>query len=201
MKSLASIVNNYLTVRRSLGFDLGKHEPVLRQFVRFFTAKRATFLTTQLALEWAKAPRNADPAWWTDRLCILRGFAKFWRTVDARTEIPPVGLLLPNYKRPAPYIYSDQEITSILSASRDLPSADRLTYWTLFGLLIITGARIGELLAMTDEDVAVETATLSIHDGKRGKARILPLHGNRSRKNFLIIGIIRLRQPRKGVIE
>ena len=176
MKSPGTILKDYLAVRRSLGFDLEKHECTLRGFVKFFSARKETHLTTGLALQWAREPKGADPSWWTERLSMLRGFAKYWKTVDARTEVPPMGLLLPYHKRPEPYIYTNDEIDRILSATHELPSDDSLTYWTLFGLLAITGARIGEILAMTDGDIDVDKGTLDIRNGKRGKARVLPLH-------------------------
>lgn len=176
MKSLRTTLKDYLAVRRSLGFDLQKHEHALHGFVKFFAAQGEDYLTTSVALQWAREPQGTDPAWWTDRLSMLRSFATYWRTVDPRTEIPPLSLLLPYYKRPAPYIYTDQEIARILAATREWSSEDTLTYWTLFGLLAITGMRIGEALAMDDADVDLAKGTLNIRDGKRGKPRLLPLH-------------------------
>jgi integrase len=107
---------------------------------------------------------------------MLRGFAAYWRTWDTRIEVPPVGLLVPYYKRPSPYIYTDDQIDQILAMTRQLPSKDGLTYWVLFGLLAVTGMRIGEALALNDEDVDLARATISIHEAKRGQARLLPVH-------------------------
>ena len=176
MKALSTILKDYLNIRRSLGFDLQKDECALRGFVKFFDARSEDHLTTSVALQWARQPEGTDPAWWTDRLGMLRHFATYWRTEDPRTEVPPLSLLVPYYKRPTPYIYSEQEIVRILAATRQAPSKDRLTYWTLFGLLAITGLRIGEALALDDADVDLDAGTLNIRDGKRGRARMLPLH-------------------------
>jgi integrase/recombinase XerD len=176
MKRPKTILKDYLALRRSLGFDLRKHETALREFVKFFTAARADYLTTGLALQWARKPTNTDPAWWTERLSMLRGLASYWKTVDPRTEIPPLQLLLPQYRRPAPYIYSDQEITRILATTRKLSSEDRMTYWTLFGLLTATGMRVGEALALNDSDVDLNEGVITIRDSKLDKTRVLPLH-------------------------
>ena len=77
MKSPQTILTDYLAMRRSLGFKLQKHEPVLREFLRFFATQKASYLTAELALQWARKPQHTDPAWWTSRLSILRGFATY----------------------------------------------------------------------------------------------------------------------------
>lgn len=176
MKRLQAILNDYLSTRRSLGFGLRKHEETLGEFVRFFQTQRASYLTTRLALQWARKPADTDPAWWTDRLSMLRGFAAYWKTVDPRTEVPPLRLLLPYYKRPAPYIYSEQEVSRILGTVLNSPAEDRFTYWTLFGLLAATGMRVGEALALNNGDVDLGEGAITVRDAKLDKTRRLPLH-------------------------
>jgi integrase len=197
MKHLKAILKDYLATRRSLGFDLRKHEQALREFVKFFAAQRADYLTTRLALQWARKPKNTDPAWWTDRLNMLRGLAGYWKTVEPRTEIPPLRLLLPYYKRPAPYIYTDQEVAQILATTRHLASDDRLTYWTLFGLLAVTGMRVGEALALDDGDVDLERGAITVRDAKLNKTRLLPLHP--TTRN--VLRRYRLRRRRSGLTK
>ena len=176
MNSPTTILRDYLALRRSLGFQLKKHESVLRGLVKLLATRKESYLTTEIALQWARKPKGTDPAWATDRLSMIRGFAAYWKAIDPRTEVPPQRLLLPYYKRPAPHIYADNEIKEIMLAARDLPSKDSLTYWTLFGLLIVTGARSGEILAMADDDVDLKRGVIHIRNGKRGKSRVLPLH-------------------------
>ncbi len=53
MKSLRHALENYLTMRRGLGFKLEETETQLAKFVLFMQTKRATFITNSLALEWA----------------------------------------------------------------------------------------------------------------------------------------------------
>jgi site-specific recombinase XerD len=170
------ILKDYLAMRRKLGFKLKKHEETLRGFLNFFENRKDTYLTTELALKWARKPKNTDPAWWTERLSMLRGFAAYWKTIDPRTEVPSLHILLPQYKRPTPHIYTDQQITQILVATRKLPSKDSYTYWTLFGLLLATGMRIGEALTLDNKDVDLKQGVITIRDTKLNKSRILPLH-------------------------
>jgi len=170
------ILKDYLAMRRKLGFKLKKHEETLRGFLNFFETRKDTYLTTELALKWARTPKNTDPAWWTERLSILRGFAAYWKTIDPRTEVPSLHILLPQYKRPTPHIYSNQQIAQILASSQKLPTKDSYTYWTLFGLLLATGMRIGEALALDNKDVDLKQGVITIRDTKLNKSRILPLH-------------------------
>jgi integrase len=51
-----------------------------------------------------------------------------------------------------------------------------LTFTTLFGLLIVTGLRISEALALDDTDVQRRDAQLRIRRTKFGKSRLVPLH-------------------------
>ena len=50
------------------------------------------------------------------------------------------------------------------------------TYHCLFGLLIVTGMRVGEAINLTDEDINFDQATLVVRRAKLGKSRIVPLH-------------------------
>lgn len=69
--------------------------------------KGASFITTELALSWAQQPSEADPAYWTSRLGMVRYFAQYCKTLDSRTEVPPEGLLSHRFRRKPPYLYSD----------------------------------------------------------------------------------------------
>jgi len=64
------------------------------------------------------------------RLGIVRGFARWLSATDARTQIPPHGLLPSGQRRPTPYIYSDQEVADLMAAAHGLPSATKLRCWT-----------------------------------------------------------------------
>jgi integrase/recombinase XerD len=175
MNKLKKILADYIALRRSLGFEMTKHDIALREFLKFFMAQKAQYLTIKLALQWARKPQDTNPAWWTDRLSMLRGFAGYWKTIDPRTEVPPVHLLLPWYKRPMPHIYTEEQIDQILKATQRLSPPHNFIYWTLFGLLTATGIRIGEALALNNEDVDLKQGLITIREAKCHKSRILPV--------------------------
>jgi integrase/recombinase XerD len=54
MKDLRKRLDDYLTLRRGLGFKLKRAGVELAQFVSFMVEKREAFITASLALEWAQ---------------------------------------------------------------------------------------------------------------------------------------------------
>jgi integrase len=88
--------------------------------------------------------------------------------------------LLPNrQKRAKPHLYSGEEIDNLLVAATALSSGAGLrgnTYFCLFGLLTVTGMRIGEVLALKRQDVDLQQGLLTIRGAKFGKSRLVPLH-------------------------
>jgi integrase/recombinase XerD len=181
MSALQNALDEYLAIRRTLGYKLHNDGLVLQQFVQFAESEMADFITTRLSLRWATQPVNVQPAHWARRLSILRGFAKYRSASDPRTEVPPKNLLPHRTHRPTPYIYTDNEVRCLIKAAMQLPSAvglRRHTYATLFGLIAVSGMRISELLHLDREDVDLTQAMLTVRNGKFGKTRWIPLHSS-----------------------
>jgi integrase/recombinase XerD len=103
----------------------------------------------------------------------VRGFARYRLAADPCTEIPPSTLLPFQPQRARPYLYSDQEIQSLLVAASALPPVGGLrgsTYHCLFGLLTVTGLRISEAIALEPCDVDLQHGVLTIRGAKFGKS-------------------------------
>jgi integrase/recombinase XerD len=184
VSALHDALEAYLALRRGLGSELRQPGALLHRFVEFLDGERATVVTTELALRWAKAPANATPATWAQRLADVRRFATWLSATDPRTEIPPPGLLPDRYRRRPPYIYSDKEVERIVREAARLPSPSGMrahTYATLFGLLAATGLRLGEALALDRDDVDLGAGVLAIRRAKFGKSRFVPIHDSVSR--------------------
>jgi len=184
MKTLRQAVGDYLSLRRSLGFKLKKHEPCLRELVSFLKKERASRISTPLALQFATRHRHQQPAEWASRLSIVRGFARYRSGDDLATEIPLPGLLPYRPMRARPYLYSEEEIRQLLEAARTLPSIYSLkpwTYYCLFGLLVVTGIRISEALNLQTKDIDWLEGVLTIQGTKFGKSRLVPLHASTRR--------------------
>ncbi len=179
MTSIGKAVEEYLAMRRALGFKLRLPGGMLRDFASYLKHEGASHITTDLALRWAKQAAEAQPAQWANRLGVARRFAQYLSASDPLTEIPPHGLLPHRYRRKQPYIYSDAEIRRLLRAARCLPSTTGLrakSYSTLIGLLAVTGMRISEAVGLDDQDVDLAEGVLTITRTKFGKSRLVPAH-------------------------
>ena len=179
MSALSPRLEEYLELRGRLGFRLRLAGSLLRKFVRFAKQQRASFITTKLALRWATQPADCQPSQWANRLGMVRRFAQYVSAVDPRTEIPPPGLLPHRYQRKTPYLYRDQEVLRLIKAARQMESPGRLrgpTASTLFGLLAVTGMRVGEAISLNREDVDLTQALLTVRQAKGHKTRLVPIH-------------------------
>lgn len=181
MNTLQEAVQDYLALRRSLGFKLRDAGKGLLDFVAFMEQQRASYITHRLALAWAQQTSTAPPSIWARRLSWVRCFARHRSATDPRTEIPPASLLPYRPKRARPYLYSNDEIRALLNAALLLPAGDGLRPWLyhcLFGLLSVSGLRISEAYNLELQDVDLDTAVLTVRGAKFGKSRLIPLHAS-----------------------
>ncbi len=179
MSKLRESLEEYLTIRRSLGFELSTLACHVRNFIDFAEGEGASYITTELALRWAQLSTEAQPATRAARLASVRRFAAWRSTTDPRTQVPPEGLLPHRYRRTRPYIYSDDEIGRIVLTAGELASPKGLrarTYSTIFGLLAVTGMRVSEAVSLDRNDVDLEARVLTIRRTKFGKTRLVPVH-------------------------
>ncbi len=178
--SLLQLVDEYLAMRRGLGFDLKSQGFLLRDFARY--ADRTGHqgpMTIDLAVEWALGSRSSDPAQASRRLAAVRQFARHRAVFDLATEIPPAGHLGRLPRRKQPHIYSDAEIDALLRQASLLRPRHGLrprTYVAFFSLLVSTGLRLSEACRLTPRDVDLEDGVLTVREGKFRKSRLVPLH-------------------------
>jgi integrase len=183
MNSLRQALQEYLSLRRSLGYKMQDAGRLLPRFVAFLEEHQASHITAQWALQWAQQA-EVQPAEWARRLCFARGFARYRSATDALTEIPPVRLLPHRSTRAKPYLYTDDEVRRLLDAALRLPTnwpSTPLRPWMfhcLFGLLAVTGLRISEALDLKVQDVDLEQAVLTIRAAKFGRMRMVPIHAS-----------------------
>lgn len=184
MSDLREAMEQYLAIRRGLGFGLRDSGYILDKFVAFAEREHASFITTNLVLQWVTAPTSsasvATKAGWVS---MIRCFATWRAAADSRTQIPPHGLLPGRIIRKRPYIYTDDEIVRIVQQASQLTSRRgirALTYSTLFALIATTGMRVSEAIALDDADVDHDEGILSIHQTKFKKSRLVPVHASTS---------------------
>lgn len=175
-------VDRYIALRRSLGFKLEKTARHLAAFARHATGHGDTHVRSETAIAWVAAV-SSTPRSHQRRLQEIALFARFLHAEDPTHEIP-------RYRpdrncpatRPAPYIYTPDELARMLDAAGNLrrqkPSPlRRHIYVMLIGLLASTGLRISEALNLRLDDL-LPGGVLHIRQTKFNKSRLVPMHAS-----------------------
>ncbi|MDQ5841115.1 MAG: tyrosine-type recombinase/integrase [Chloroflexota bacterium] len=178
---LRRAARDYLSIRRALGFKLRGHDRLLEDFIGFLDrcASPTIVVTSELAVVWATRAGTVGPVRAMQRLCVVRGFTRHLAAMDpsAPVQVPPTDLLTCSRRRPTPYLFSDNDIHALLTAAAKLqPPFRAATHHTLFALLVVSGLRIGEAIALDRGDVDLTGGQVAITNAKFRKHRRLPLH-------------------------
>jgi integrase len=174
------LVEDYLALRRDMGFDIEQLGWLLRNFARYTerTEHRGP-LTVDLAVRWALSSGPGDPARGERRLWAVRQFARHRAAFDPATEVAPAGLLGRIPRRTQPHIYNHAEISALLrecSRLRPRGGLRPVTYVVFFSLLASTGLRLSEARRLESRDVDLTHGVLTIRMSKFRKSRLVPLH-------------------------
>jgi integrase len=178
--SVRELVDDYIGLRRGLGYRPLTQERALRSFARYLDGHEGP-IPLEATLDWATSTESGDPCNPARRLATVRGFLRHLSALDGATEVPAPGMLGPTGHRKPPHVYSDREIADLVAAAGQLaPSGGLrpLCYATLFGLLACTGLRISEALALSCADVDLDGGVITVRAGKRGLTRLVPLHAS-----------------------
>ena len=173
---LVKAAEQYVALRRSVGFSLRFHGPVVLDYARYAETRGDKYVRIDTALEWAK--RGVSRARKAYLLQRVRLFALHAAAEDPGHEIPPTDAFGPTYVgRPIPYIYTPDEIRSLVRAALKLRATWPLrpfTYAALISLLAATGLRVSEALGLKSGDITPDG--LVIRMTKFRKSRLVPLH-------------------------
>lgn len=179
MSTLRSAAEDYLAMRRALGFKLSSQGRQLLSFIDYCETRHAERVTTELAVAWATQPPRGgtDQVYWSRRLMVVRIFARHLRALDPATEVPPTDVLPHHYRRVTPHLYSPEEIAALIGAAGRLAPPLRAATWqTFLGLLAVTGLRVSEVCHLDRDDVDLSTGVLTVTTSKFGKSRRVFLH-------------------------
>lgn len=181
MTALAEALSDYLTLRNRLGHKLAESVRLLPRFVAWMDDTGQSTVTVAAALEWCQQQPSTGPdsVVWPHRMTAVRGFARYLSGIDPATQIPPLGLLPERRHWTPPYIYTPADITTLLQGAHGLSSPLRAaTYETLFGLLAVTGMRVGEAIRLDQSAVDFDTGVIGIRESKFGKSRLVPVESS-----------------------
>ena len=181
-------VECYVAVRRALGYAVRSEEKLLKDFVQFLELNGASGpIRAQTAIEWACAPApGRGPSGKASRLKVVRRFLSHLQAFEFETEVPGPGVL-PAFRRSLPYLYSPDEIATLMKEASHLGPKDSLrpyTYVALIGLLASSGLRVGEALRLKVEEVRLSCSHphIQVVQTKFRKSRLVPLHPSSAEK-------------------
>jgi integrase len=177
MTALAAALEDYLALRRSMGFKLRRAEKLLRQFVDYCDSRGADVITVNLALGWANLPEGANRSWVCHRLCVVRGLSRHLALLDEQHQVVPTSLVPHRPTRATPFLYTEDQVSALMAAAGSFRSPIRqATFETIVALLWATGMRVGEALSLDSDDVDLAHGVLTVREAKFGKLREIPLH-------------------------
>lgn len=109
---LREMMDDYLQVRRALGFKLEGTERLLHAFADYLHEHAAASVTVEHAVAFATARPGASPRWQALRLSAIRQFTRWAHVLDPTMQVPPARLLPARSTRNAPYLYTDSEVAT-----------------------------------------------------------------------------------------
>lgn len=180
-KVVAGQVEAYVLFKRGLGVEMATTAVTLAQLVRFADAAgHEGPIDRDLAVSWATSGKRHSRSYEASRYEQARRVADFSRALDPSLPTLPPGILGRERERVTPYIFTDEEVSTLMScASRLYFSHDPLrplAVRTSIGLMRACGLRPGEAIALEDDDLDLDAGTIAVRDSKFGRTRVLPMH-------------------------
>jgi integrase/recombinase XerD len=177
--SLAFRLQTFLETRRAAGRHDVDTQKTLIYLDRFLMSelKPGKPITREIVEHWLKSMEHLSTGTRINRMSILRQFCLYLSHFDPRTCIV-YRSYLPRRTRPAPHIFTLNEVREIMAAARRIgptKSLRPLVFSTLFGLLYSTGLRIGEALKLTIGDVDLKRRLIHVREAKFKKSRYVPI--------------------------
>lgn len=176
--TLRERLDEYLMMRRALGFQLNDVERQVGLFCAWLEARSQTkTFSIDEAVTWARLNPDAHPSWWATRLSLVRRFAAYLNANGVDVPVIPGGLLPARKPRAVPFIYSQDDLDALLAACGQVFGDERIaaTLRTVIGLLAVTGLRIGEALNLGVDDIDTGNDVLVIKAAKSAERRV-PIH-------------------------
>ena len=176
---VASSLQAFWEMRCALGRKGESDSKILCYLDRFLMSelKPGLPITADIAERWFKSMEHLSIGSRLNRMSIMRQFCAYLSNFDPQTCIIHQSFL-PRRNRPAPHIYSPQEMNLILDAAVRIGpegSLRPMLISTIIGLLYSTGLRIGEAQKLLLADVDIEGDLLTIRNTKFKKSRYVPL--------------------------
>ena len=172
-------LNDYVTLRRRLGFQFNVQAETLIQFDRFAHASRHEgAITADLIVAFATSG-NVSEVFQSRRYQVVCNFTEYLANFEPSTPLMDPRFIRWPRQRPVPHIYTDDELHRLLGAAKKISRRHPVrsaTVHAMVGLGAATGLRISEVLRLDRKDVDLRTGVLSVVRTKFNKDRLVPVH-------------------------
>jgi integrase len=169
-------IERLLAHKRALGIAYARERRFLAEFERLTVGCSDAVLSEELVRQYLTGRTDGGRP---NRLTVIRALAMFLSLEEPRTFVPPPRFLGIRKCRPAIRALSRDEAARFLLACDALPETTACPRAMLRGtalrMLLLTGLRRGEVLALQDQDVDLHEHVLTVRDGKFGKSRFVPI--------------------------
>lgn len=176
--NLATAIDIYIILKRSLGLVFQAESRILHSFLRVTGNVPIEMVSRTTCRSFCQGV--APPTrWWERKYYTLRNFFEFLVSRGYLTDSPVVDACPKIIRTFEPYIYSHEEIKRLLDAAGSTKSQQRSLQPNTFRILLLTlyaaGLRPGECLRLRRCDVNFSDPALNIWNTKFFKSRLVPI--------------------------
>jgi integrase len=187
----ATVVQNYIALKKQTGMKFELHERHLRHFDMFYYSNgfEGAVLTKEIAYDFIyDKDERASSHYLKER--VLRDFAIYLNDRGYHAYIAEIKTKLPKCKF-VPHIFTDDEICRFFLAIDNYPfvkmSKRNSVDPVLFRFLYSTGVRLSEALGIVLNDINIIDATVTIRAAKNMKDRLIPMADSLAARVFAYI--------------
>lgn len=183
---LAPQIETFIKLRQLSGTDYHSQARLLGYFDCFLIGQdvHQPCITRDICDRYQNSLSGLAPRTQGNRFCVVRQLCKYLGRTDPHSYIPEP-LRSPSWHRAyRPYIFTHEQVGSLLAAASTLSPPTSLrpyTYQTLLGLLCSTGIRVGEAFALNIGNFFPGERRLYIDEGKFRKSRWVALSSSATR--------------------
>jgi len=177
-------IRAYLELQRSLGRKFETQQYILAHFDRFLGGRKVSSLSAisdSLLRDWMDTLTCSS----NTRICYAQMLSRFFQHLLHQKVVAgnPVAPLASEGRTPGrafrPFIFTQEQITAVLTKARQLPKTvyspyKGLTCYTAFALLYALGLRHGEVRRLRVRDLDLNRQALFIDQTKFYKSRYVP---------------------------
>ena len=182
---LSPFISEFIALKEAAGINTRLNKSILLEFDAFFVANNIAepMISRTLVEQWRKTRVNDSDGTLHNKYSVWSQLARFMSRRGYECYIPKMPYYALSSKQGfSPYVFTHEQIASILNKSSELRLAKRNTSFTMFcipailRLLYSTGLRISEALSIRNSDVKMNKGYIHIRKTKNKSERIVPIN-------------------------